>query len=72
MDKLDVLPWLICWLQFVDGKSQCEIGWMFERPHASVRAMLVKALAKRRQCLANQGFELDPLANHRIARREFG
>ena len=51
-----------CLQHFFDGLSKREIGRRLDRPEATVRTVLTKALALLRQCLAGKGLapEADP------------
>lgn len=49
-----------CLLHFFDGLSKREIGRQLDRPEATVRNVLSKALALLRQCLATKGLAPEP------------
>jgi len=55
MDRLDVLSRAVCWMRFVEGQSNRQIGRLLGRPEATVRAVLADALRALRRCLERKG-----------------
>src|SRR5262249_14579030 len=49
-----------CLLHFFDGLSKREIGRALDRPEATVRSVLGRALALLRSCLAGKGLAPEP------------
>lgn len=60
LEELDVETRASCWMHFVQGASKRSIGRATNRPEATVRTRIARALQSLRACLERRGMAPEP------------